>query len=279
MISYLIIANAFCSSLCFLSDPQIQKEFADTLYEGGASIFSQGLGESGILVAQVGEACTIRSPSGEFSIDKNRLKFIEMLAGLGFKSVRDYEESHNGFDSPWEFIVAFKDYSTKSGWFSSCAEIDLKIAKRAMITKSGQSPFLFFDGASMKSYRYPSKGSEVTFCRHIPNATDCIRGHGFDPERTNLPLSSLTVKQSSLGKAAERGAFANIEIPQNSYVGLDKLVPCIHMSASTVDLVNRWDTKNLSWVHDFYYGEELIIYTHGYGHYYSPHVSSEPKQP
>ncbi|KAL3918172.1 MAG: hypothetical protein SGILL_004365, partial [Bacillariaceae sp.] len=250
----------------------VQKEFADTLYEGGAPIFNQGLDESGILVAQVGEACTIGSPSAEFSVDKNRLKFIEMLVDIGFKSVRDYEESHNGFESPWEFIVAFKEYSSKSDWFASSAEIDLKMVKRGMRTKTGKSPFLFFDGPAMETYRYPSKGSEATFCRHAPNTTDCIHGQGFDPERLNLPLSTLFVNQSSLGKNAGRGVFATSDIPQHSYVGLDKLVPHIHMGTSTLDLITSW-WRNMPLVYEYYWGDDLFTYTHGYGHYYSPHVS------
>jgi hypothetical protein len=230
------------------------------------------LHESGILVAQVGEACTIDSPSDEFSVDKNRLKFIKMLVEVGFKSVRDYEESHNGFERPWEFIIAFKDYSSKADWFASSAEIDLKIMKRGMRTKNGESPLLFFDGATMASYRYPSKGSEVSFCRHAPNETDCVNGQGFDPEMINLPLSSLEVKQSSLGKKAGRGVFAKTNIPHKSYVGLDKLVPHIHMGTSTVNLIAAWGTKT-PWVYEYYGGEELQIYTQGYGHYFSPHVS------
>ena len=242
------------------------------MYEGGAPIFNQGLEDTGILVAQVGEACTIRSPSDEFSIDKNRLKFIQMLVDIGFESVRDYEESHNGFESPWEFIVAFKAYSTKSDWFASSAEIDLKMAKRGMRTKTGDSPFFFFDGATMQTYHFPSKGSEATFCRHAPNVTDCKAGHGFDPTRMNLPLSALFVNQSSLGENAGRGVFARMDIPLHSYVGLDKLVPHIQMGVHTLDLISSWE-KYMPVVHEFYFSEDLYIYTHGYGHYYSPNVS------
>ena len=250
----------------------MQKEFADTLYEAGAPIFNQGLDKSGILVAQVGEACTIKSPSDEFSVDKNRLKFIDMLVEIGFESVRDYEESHNGFESPWEFIVAFKNFTTTSDWFASSAEINLKMAKRGTRTKKGKSPFLFFDGSTMRTYRYPSKGSEVTFCRHAPNATDCTHGHGFDPERVNLPCSDLFVGQSTLGEKAGRGVFARTHIPHHSYVGLDKLVPHIKISSPTMDLISGW-WKHMPTVYEYYGGDDLLIYAHGYGHYYSPHVS------
>jgi hypothetical protein len=256
---------------CLCSDPQIQREFADTLYEGGAPIFTQGLREDGILIAQVGEANTISSPSGEFSIDQNRLKFIDALVELGFKAVREYEESHNGFENPWEFIVAFKKFNSKSEWFASSADVDLQIRKRGMITVTGGSPFLYFDGATMESYRYPSKGSEVAFCRTHENA-ECMHGHGFDPERQNLPLSSLTVKQLSLGETAGRGVFAEIDIPESSYIGLDKLVPHIHMSSKTTSLALGWKTK-MNLLHQHYRpAKALSSYTHGYGHFFSCHV-------
>lgn len=219
------------------SDPQVQKEFAETLYNGGATIFSQGLDASGILIAQVGEANTIRSPSGEFSIDKNRIYFIDMLASLGFQAVRDYEESHNGFTSPWEFVVAFKESSGTDEWFSSSADIDLKIRKRGLVAVGGASPFLYFDGATMASYKYPSKGSEVSFCRSHPTSKECIHGHGFDPEKPDLPLSALLVKEAN--RLADNGVFARTDIQQDTYIGLHKAVPSSYMNFRTVALAVR----------------------------------------
>jgi hypothetical protein len=222
--------------LCFCRDPQVQKEFADTLYNGGATIFSQGLDPNGILIAQVGEANTIRSPSGEFSIDKNRLYFIEMLVSLGFKAVRDYEESHNGFTSPWEFVVAFKEANGSLEWFKSSAEIDLKIRKRGMMAEGSASPFLYFDGATMTSYRYPSKGSEVSFCRSHPTTHDCVQGHGFDPERADLPFSTLGVKNTN---NVSEGVVAKADIPQHNYIGLEKVVPKVFLPSKSVQLILR----------------------------------------
>jgi hypothetical protein len=176
--------------LVCLRDPQVQKEFANTLYDNGAAIFSEGLRPNGVLVAQVGEANTIHSPSSEFSIDKARSKFIENLVALGVKAVRIYEESHNGFFSPWEFVVAFNEPTSVSEWFSNSAEINLKIRKRSMDALGGGSLFLHFDGATMESFRFPSKGSEVSFCRERHSSRDCVAGRGLNSQGLNLSLAS-----------------------------------------------------------------------------------------
>jgi len=242
-------------------DPQVQREFADALYNEGPFVYSlwDALSESGVLVAQVGEASTIRSPSGEYSVDRNRLKFIEALAKLGFKAIRDYEESHNGFTTPWEFIVAFKDFDTKAEWFANGAAVNLKIRERAMITTTGESPFHYFDGATMKSYRYPSKGSQVVFCRHRSTAKYCIRGHGLDPKLVNLP---------------GLGNFTKAVIEQNSYMGLEKAVPGIFISPHTASLISRWPKEIPFWAHGGF-SDILDIYIRKYGRFSLPHVSGK----
>jgi hypothetical protein len=124
----------------------------------------------------------------------------------------------------------------------------------------------------MLTYQYPSKQIEVTFCRGHPLIRECQEGHGFDPERKNLPLSSLEVDQSSLGERAGRGVFARIDIPQQSYVGLEKLIPIIYGGPQTYDLMANWETYNMT-IYEYYKGEHLEVYTHGYGHVFSYHVS------
>lgn len=86
--------------------------------------------------------------------------------------------------------------------------IDLKMHQRGMLKKSRGSPFHHFDGVTMQSYRYPSKGSEVAFCRPHPDVEDCKNGHGFELERHDIPLTSLEVKISSLGENVGLGVFA-----------------------------------------------------------------------
>ena len=223
------------------------------------------------MVAQVGEANSISSPSGEYSIDRNRIKFIETLVSLGFPTVRDYEENHSGFEKPWEFVAAFKDFDYKVDWYAHSAIIDLKIQQRGMMTTTGGSPFIHFDGATMKSYRYPSKGSEVAFCRFNPTVTDCANGHGFDPERHDVTLSALEVKPSSIGEKAGRGVFAKRDIPKNSYIGLGTLIPTIYINPYAFDITTEWN--KIPWVYSNYHGKDLETYTNVFGHFFSNQVS------
>lgn len=124
----------------------------------------------------------------------------------------------------------------------------------------------------MLTYQFPSKPIEVVFCRGHPHIKECREGHGFDPERLNVPLSSLEVKQSSLGERVGRGVFATIDIPQQSYVGLEKLIPIVYGNPQTYDLMGMWEFHNET-IYNYYRGEHLEVYTHGYGHIFSYHVS------
>jgi hypothetical protein len=151
------------------------------------------------------------------------------------------------------------------------ADINLKILTRSIPSVHNGSPFSYFDGATMQSYMYPSKGSEVVFCRGNFRAEVCDQNHGFDPERLNIPLSeALEVKPSTLGENAGRGVFAKRDIPQNSYAGLDKLIKTVYMSPATYDLTNEMERH---WTADSWWGEVLEVYSHGYGHSFSKHVS------
>jgi hypothetical protein len=243
----------------------------NALYSVGPFVTSllHALAEDGILVAQVGEAPNIRSPSGDFSVDRNRLGFIDALVTLGFQSIRDYEESHNGFTRPWEFIVAFKQRSSRAEWYANSALINTKMHQRGLRTTTGSSPFLYFDGSTMKSYTHPSKGSEVAFCRHLPNAKECVNGHGFDPYWQNVPLSALEVKSSDTGPTV----LVRQDIYQNSYIGLNKLVPAIYTSSKTTELITGW-WNHLHWMNSDYIHGMLDIFSPDYGLYTLYNVSS-----
>lgn len=166
--------------------------------------------------------------------------------------------------------MAFKSFDSRADWFVDPSLVDLKIRKRLIPTISGESSLRYFDGATMLSYMYPSKTSETVFCRRSSKPAICEAGHGFDPERRNLPLSILEVKQSSLGEYAGRGVFAKEDIPHLSYVGLDKSIHIVYMNPSTYDIIVGMEKH---WTSEDFFGEVLEIYTHGYGHSFSHHVS------
>lgn len=153
--------------------------------------------------------------------------------------------------------------------------MEYKIRERLIPTISGGSSLRYFDGAQMMSYVYPSKASESVFCRRGSTPIGCDEMHGFDPARENLSIDLLEVKTSSLGKHAGRGVFATVDIPQKSYVGLEDLVHNVHMSPSTFALIISMDMHHDDYLdpNTDWFANEVEIYTHGYGHYFSKHVS------
>lgn len=108
-----------------------------------------------------------------------------------------------------------------------------------MPTVDGESPFLYFDGATMTSFRYPTKNVETVYCRRDPLPESCKGGHGYDVERQNIPATSLEVKPSSSHDGL--GVFAKSDIPEHSYTGLEKLVHSLYVAPATYNLALRSD--------------------------------------
>jgi hypothetical protein len=67
--------------------------------------------------------------------------------------------------SPWMFYASFKSATSERAWLHTEAIINHKIRSRTLPTVDDASPLLFFDGATMHGYRFPSRGSETVYCR------------------------------------------------------------------------------------------------------------------
>lgn len=245
-------------------DPQIRKEFVNALYDEGPFLKSMpnALNTDGIFISQVGESTGTNDPPEIYTLDLNRSRLIKSLSRLGFSTIRSYiDNAHSGFGFPWQFIVAFRNSDVKADWFANPSLVDLKIRTRAMVTRDGGSPFKFFDGATMQSFYYPSKLTEIVYCLGHPESRDCKEGHGFDPNRQNIPISTIEVRQSSMGEKAGRGVFAKIDIPRDSYIGLEKHIPFVEGDAHTYGLIlktnklngGKWGSALASYIND--YGE------------------------
>jgi hypothetical protein len=59
----------------------------------------------------------------------------------------------------------------------------MHISQRILPTPTGESSLIHFDGAVMQSYSYPSKASEVVYCRAYPKSASCIKGRGLEMEQ------------------------------------------------------------------------------------------------
>ena len=122
----------------------------------------------------------------------------------------------------------------------------------------------------MLGYRYPSKLTEVVFCRRDPQPDGCQGGHGYDLDRQNIPISSLEVKSSGVGN--NMGVFSTINIPASSYIGLEKLVHAVRVEPATYSHVLKWE-KHFA---NKYAANVIKAYLHSYGSSMGSHVSVLP---
>ena len=149
-----------------------------------------------------------------------------------------FRQSHCGFNAVWLFIVAFKSYSTRKRWYANSAEIDLAMKKRSVRTMSGESPFRYFDGATMVSYQVPSRTVENVYCRRQPTPLSCINDkYLYNPELSNVPVSSLEVKKSKVGEYAGRGLFTKVDVPEDVYIAAETAVHSVRFFPSTRELI------------------------------------------
>ena len=248
-------------------DPQIQKDFVNALYDDDGPFLNaipKALSEDGIFISQVGESPTLKDPGEQWTEDRNRYRLVKSLAKLGFTTIRSYgDNGSSGFSFPWQFVTAFKNPDTKADWFANPSLVNLKIRARSIPTVDGKSPFKFFDGATMQSYYYPNKQIEKVYCLDGPDSKHCRTGHGFDIEREHLPLSStLEVKESGAGENAGKGVFSKVDIPKDSYVGLQE-----HVSAAVFGDPQTYETfmKTSQLNGGKLQGSALGSYVHKYG--------------
>ena len=134
-----------------------------------------------------------------------------------------YRQIHSGFTEPWLLLVAGKSRKSKSNWYASEAEINYKIKQRSVITKDGESPFLYFDGATMMNYRYPPKPSELVFCRIDPLPVGCEDVDRSDPDRQRTPIEEFVFNPALARKQhyVDSGASARGELSEDGKA-LDK---------------------------------------------------------
>jgi hypothetical protein len=255
-----------CNLLLFHRDPQIQKEFVNALYNDEGPFLQSipnALHDDGIFISQVGESSDINDPGEQFTDDRNRYRLVNSLSKLGFSTVRSYSDNaHSGFYYPWQFVTAFKKPETKADWFANPSLVNLKIRNRSMVTVDGGSPFKFFDGATMQSYYYPTKPIEMVYCRDSSDEKDCKEGHGFDLGRENLPMSTIEVRESSVGENTSKGVYSKVDIPRDTYVGLEEQIStAVRGDAHTYDTFLK--TSKLSGGKSW--GSALSSYIQGYG--------------
>jgi hypothetical protein len=250
--------------------------------------FNNAMPSDGIIIMQLGETPQLFAADETRSKFKNRVVTEKLLEEVGFESVHAYEEvrqlirelvcyecilivahkfrrtqSHCGFGGSWEFMVGFKSWSSRKRWYANPAEVELAMQKRGVRTKSGQSPFHYFNGATMASYQVPSRSVENVFCRRQPVPPSCTnKTYMYNPERPNVPTSLLEVKASSLGENAGRGLFTKVDIPKGSYIGGEVAGATIRFFPSTREVIDGLYTSCNATEREL---EVLEYYMDGYG--------------
>jgi hypothetical protein len=184
------------------------------------------LRKDGIVAMQIGDAGKLNTPPDIVVAD-----FINSLDESGFKSIMEYEDMHGRLPVPCRYVVAMKDKSSRTRWFLSEAEISLLLHKRIMRDMNGELPLRHFDGASMLTYRLPSRVAEERFCRGTPEACTAA----LDPETINRPLSFFEIKLSSVGGG--RGVYALHDISAGDYLAIEDMAHSLFISPSTHKLI------------------------------------------
>jgi hypothetical protein len=229
--------------LYLFRDPDSSVEFSDLLY-GNANLidaFTRGLGNQGVIVAQMGEADDLTSTAPHQITNDQFHRFVEGLIEAGFESILDYTESHGRFTAPWKFVVALKDSNTRARWFRNEAQLHLDMHKRSIPNESNELPFRFFDGATFMTYQFTDRIAEEIWCRS--NEEECEDGHGFDPSLPDRKESSYRVGRSSVANGG-RGVFTKEKIAKGSYLGIEECVDGIFIPPSTFEILEDFEDED-----------------------------------
>jgi hypothetical protein len=179
-------------------------------------------------------------------------------------------QAHGGFFYAWSIAVGFKDYGTRARWYRNEAEIDVEIHQRAVQTKSGNNPFVYFDGPTMFSYQIPSKAAEIVFCRDDPTPAECVAPSvQLNPETPNVLIEFFEVRNSTAGENAGRGLFTTIDIPRGSYLGAEQSVHSVSLRPSSYSIIDELQ-DTLDEAYDLFY---VDAYATGYGFWHRIYVS------
>ena len=220
--------------------------------------------KEGVFIAQTGIASDLDDPSAMNSRDKFTFIFSDRLKNAGYKSIKNYEDAHGGFLGVWAFFVAFANSTNKLRWYANEAEVNLAIKKRMRSTTDNKSPLVYFDGATMQGYQYPSRSEEVVYCRTKPDAFGCNLGHGIDPLINEVSASDLEVKASTVQKNV-LGVFTKVDIPEKSYMAVKEQTKDIYFPPSTYELIQNFAKHPAGFKHAFF---DSLLDEYGFGYHY-----------
>jgi len=192
------------------------------------TLLFQALSTNGIIIMKLEKS----QVAGMHSENLDRV--TSFLEEIGIESFHPYE---NGLSDPWSYLVACKTKECRYNWQSNSAFIEVAIHDRVNTLNSGDSPFSFFDGSTMKSFQVPHKSFEKDYCRRDPVPVDCQVLSSYT-NYINVPSSSFDVRQSTLGKNAGRGVFSAKNITKGSLIALEMVPNTIRIYPYSKDIVD-----------------------------------------
>lgn len=225
-------------------------------------MFIQSLFESitddGIIAFHIGTSSKYTDPNDEFTNNSRRKSFIDLLSESGFQEVFMYEDanvrSDNDNGNPFLFLLAAKDWSSRSLWFRNSAQVDFEIYKRIQASVSGKPLLEYFDGSVLEAFRAPHRVMETLYCRTSPTPMECIQSKKLP----DIPLSNLRVGPSSIGDGSGRGVFTDVDIEEGSTVARKSSSYPINFPPSAYDLMLNY--------HDISVDHQVLYnYMDGYG--------------
>lgn len=242
------------------------------------------LSSTGILVTFVGKRYNIQV--------KRRTSLIETgyLRVLDFNLGRPNDRRCSGCVQQLPFVIAFKAEKTVSRWHLTEAHWALEIFNRLKrptlapedATKEARIHFPFddvcipayglilFDSTTMLGLEYPQRIRESEYCAFESPDDPLCEESKFDQNIPDTPLDQLYVAQSSIGKNAGRGVFANVHIPAGSYIGSRSTAFAVQTHWTTHKLIMKMMDENVIYMWE---NDRLIFYLGGYGVVVEPWVS------
>jgi hypothetical protein len=116
------------------------------------------------------------------------------------------------------------------------AVVEYKIRSRTRPVLEGMSAFRFFDGAQMTSYFYPSKASEVVYCRGNEQSSNCLGKHESDLHPKLEVAEQLQDVEQHVTNLGAGGTS----------LSLSSSVSLIGFSPKAFDLSRKLNTKHIS---------------------------------
>jgi spermidine synthase len=156
-------------------DPSTVVAFSDVLYKSNDLVLAlyNSLSSDGLFVIQCGQSSHVTDPPVTHLQDDQLHTLLSNFEAVGFESIQEYDEIHGGFEAPWSFLAVMKNRESRDKWFRNQAEVDWSIRARAMQTLNDDSPFRYFDGATMMGWKYSNKVEEGLHCRLNPVPFGC----------------------------------------------------------------------------------------------------------